>query len=125
VIMVGGQSGNLELNVMLPVIAYNLLQSIDLISSGSKLLAEKCISGIAANRQKCMENIEKSLAIATYLVPYVGYDKAALIAAKANDKGMSIREIVLEENILPEDELTKILFLKNISGTDGKEKVRE
>jgi fumarate hydratase class II len=108
-IMVGGQSGNLELNVMLPVIAYNLLQSIDLLSSGAKLLAEKCISGITANRQKCTENIEKSLAMATYLVPHVGYDKAALIAAKANEKGKSIREIVLEENILPENEL-KIVF---------------
>ena len=114
-IMVGGQSGNLELNVMLPVIAYNLLQSIDLIASGSKLLAEKCISGIAANRKKCMGNIEKSLAIATYLVPYVGYDKAALIAAKASERGKSIREIVLEENILSEDELTNVLFFENIS----------
>jgi fumarate hydratase class II len=109
-IMVGGQSGNLELNVMLPVIAYNLLQSIDLLSSGAKLLAEKCITGITANRQKCTENIEKSLAMATYLVPYVGYDKAALIAAKANKKGKSIREIVLEENILPENELKKNTF---------------
>jgi len=124
-IMLGGQSGNLELNVMLPVIAYNLLQSIDLLSSGAKLLAEKCISGITANRQKCTENIEKSLAMATYLVPHVGYDKAALIAAKASEKGKSIREIVLEENILPENELTKTLFPENIPVTEPKEKVKE
>jgi len=109
-IMLGGQSGNLELNVMLPVIVYNLLQSIDLLSSGAKLLTEKCISGITANRQKCTENIEKSLAMATYLVPHVGYDKAALIADKAHDKGKSIKEVVLEEKIFPENELTKILF---------------
>jgi len=109
-IMIGGQSGNLELNVMLPVIAYNLLQSIDLLSSGAKLLAEKCISGITANRQKCTENIEKSLAMATYLVPHVGYDKAALIADKAHEKGKSIKEVVLEEKIFSENELTKILF---------------
>ncbi len=108
-IMLGGQSGNLELNVMLPVIVYNLLQSIDLLSSGAKLLTEKCISGITANRQKCTENIEKSLAMATYLVPHVGYDKAALIADKAHEKGKSIKEVVLEEKIFPENELTKIL----------------
>jgi len=109
-IMLGGQSGNLEMNVMLPVIVYNLLQSIDLLSSGAKLLTEKCISGITANRQKCTENIEKSLAMATYLVPHVGYDKAALIADKAHEKGKSIKEVVLEEKIFPENELTKILF---------------
>jgi len=109
-IMLGGQSGNLELNVMLPVIVYNLLQSIDLLSSGAKLLTEKCISGITANRQKCTENIEKSLAMATYLVPHVGYDKAALIADKAHEKGKSIKEVVLEEKIFSENELTKILF---------------
>ena len=109
-IMLGGQSGNLELNVMLPVIAYNLLQSIDLLSSGAKLLTEKCISGITANRQTCTENIEKSLAMATYLVPHVGYDKAALIADKAHEKGKSIKEVVLEEKIFPENELTKILL---------------
>jgi len=109
-IMLGGQSGNLELNVMLPVIAYNLLQSIDLLSSGAKLLTEKCISGITANRQTCTENIEKSLAMATYLVPHVGYDKAALIADKAHEKGKSIKEVVLEEKIFPENELTKALF---------------
>ena len=109
-IMLGGQSGNLEMNVMLPVIVYNLLQSIDLLSSGAKLLTEKCISGITANRQKCTENIEKSLAMATYLVPHVGYDKAVLIADKAHEREMSIREVVLEEKILPENELTKIIF---------------
>jgi len=124
-IMMGGQSGNLELNVMLPVIAYNLLQSIDLLSSGAKLLAEKCITGITANRQKCMENIEKSLAVATYLVPHVGYDKAALIAGKADETGKSISEVVLEEKILTENELTKKLFSENIHVADGKDKVKD
>jgi fumarate hydratase class II len=109
-IMLGGQAGNFELNVMLPVMAYNLLQSINLLASGAALFSEKCINGITVNRQTCTENIEKSLAMATYLVPHVGYDKAALIADKAHERGMSIREVVLEEKILPENELTKILF---------------
>jgi fumarate hydratase class II len=98
---------------MLPVIAYNLLQSIDLLSSGTKLLAEKCISGIRANPQTCAANIEKSLAMATYLVPLVGYDKAAIIANKAHETGRTIIEIVREEEILTEKELTKIFFNKN------------
>jgi fumarate hydratase class II len=120
-IMMGGQSGNLELNVMLPVMAYNLLQSIDLLSSGSQILAEKCITGITANKQKCMENIDKSLAMATYLVPHVGYDTAASIARKADKTGKTIKEVVLEEKILTESELTKILFSENNRITDGKD----
>jgi fumarate hydratase class II len=95
---------------MLPVIAYNFLQSIDLLSSGTKLLAEKCISGIRANRQKCAASIEKSLAMATYLVPHVGYDKATAIANKAHETGKTIIEIVREEKILPEKELARIFF---------------
>jgi fumarate hydratase class II len=107
-IVLGGQSGNFELNVMLPVIAYNLLQSINLLSSSVQLLAEKCISGIAANREKCSENIGKSLAIATYLVPHLGYDKAAAIAKKAHTNNKTIKEILLEEKIFSENELKKI-----------------
>ncbi len=109
-IMLGGQSGNFELNVMLPVIAYNLLQSINLLSSGADIFAEKCISDITANRQKCSADIEKSLALATYLVPYIGYDKAALIAGKAHETGKNIKEIILENKILTEDELKNILI---------------
>jgi len=109
-ITISGQAGNFELNAMLPVIAYNLLQSIDLLSSATKLLAEKCISGIRANRQKCSDNVEKSLAMATYLVPHIGYDKAAAIANKAHETGKTIIEIVKEEKILPEKELERIFF---------------
>jgi fumarate hydratase class II len=109
-ISISGQAGNFELNVMLPVIAYNLLQSIHLLSSGTKLLAEKCISGIRANQKNCAANIEKSLAMATYLVPHVGYDKAAAIANKANETGKTIIEIVREEKILPEKVLARIFF---------------
>jgi len=110
-ITISGQGGNFELNAMLPVIAYNLLQSIDLLSTGTTLLTEKCINGIRANREKCADNIEKSLAMATYLVPHIGYDKAAAIATKAHKSGKTIIEIAREEKILPENELTKIFFL--------------
>lgn len=107
-IMIGGQAGNFELNVMLPVIAYNLLQSIDLLSSGADVLAEKCIDGIRANRENCAANIEKSLAIATYLVPHIGYDKAAAMASKAHETGKTIIQVASEEEILSEKELNKI-----------------
>ncbi len=107
-IMIGGQAGNFELNVMLPVIAYNLLQSIDLLSSGADVLAEKCIDGIRANRENCAGNIEKSLALATYLVPHIGYDKAAAMASKAHETGKTIIQVASEEEILSEKELKKI-----------------
>lgn len=110
-IMISGQSGNFELNVMLPVIAYNLLESINLLSAGARVLSEKCISGIRVNRQICAANIRKSLGLATYLVPYTGYDKAAAIAMKAHDSGKTVIEIAREEKILPETKLKKIFEL--------------
>ncbi len=109
VIMIGGQGGNFELNAMLPVIAYNLLQSISLLAAASDIFAEKCISGITANRETCAAFIEKSLALATGLVPYIGYDRAAAIAKKAHETGKTIREIASRENILFADILNKLL----------------
>ena len=108
-IMMGGQAGNFELNVMLPVIAYNLLQSITLLASVTGLFAEKCIAGITANREACTACIEKSLALVTGLVPKIGYDKAAAIAKKAYDSGKTIRDVVRDESILPEDQLDDLL----------------
>jgi len=108
-IMMGGQAGNLELNVMLPVITYNLLQSITLLASVSGVFAEKCIAGITANREACAAYIEKSLALVTGLVPIIGYDKAAAIAKKAYDSAKTIRDVVRDEKILPEDELNDLL----------------
>ncbi len=108
-IMMGGQAGNFELNVMLPVIAYNLLQSISLLASVVAVFADKCIAGLTANREACAGYIEKSLALVTALVPEIGYDRAAAIAKKAYESGKTIREIVVEENILPADKIDKLL----------------
>ncbi len=107
-IMLGGQAGNFELNVMLPVIAYNLLQSITLLASASELFAEKCLSGVLANREKCAAYIEQSLALATGLVPHIGYDRAADIAKKAHETGKTIWEIARKEDVLPESVLARI-----------------
>ena len=108
-IMMGGQAGNFELNVMLPVIAYNFLQSIALLASVTGIFAEKCIAGITANREACAAYIEKSLALVTGLVPIIGYDKAAAIAKKAYDSGKTIRDVVRDESILSEKELDDLL----------------
>jgi len=103
-IMMGGQAGNFELNVMLPVMAYNLLQSIDLLASAADTFAKKCIDGISANVDTCKGYIEKSLALATGLVPKIGYDRAAAVSKKAHKSGKTIREVLLEEKILSEKE---------------------
>jgi fumarate hydratase class II len=108
-IMMGGQAGNFELNVMLPVIAYNLLQSIDLLASAADVFATKCIDGISANADTCAGYIEKSLALATGLVPKIGYDRAAAVSKEAHKSGKTIREVLLEEKILSEKEFDEWL----------------
>jgi len=108
-ITMGGQAGNFELNVMLPVMAYNLLQSLDLLSAAARVFAHNCISGITANRQKCAANIEQSLALVTALVPHIGYDRAAAIAQKAYASDRTIRQVALDEGILGEKALDEIL----------------
>ena len=108
-IMLAGQGGNFELNVMMPVMAFNLLQSIDLLGSAADVFAKKCIDGISANTETCAGNIEKSLALATGLAPKLGYDRAAAVFKKAYESGKTIREVVLEEKILSEDEFDEWL----------------
>jgi fumarate hydratase class II len=108
-IMMGGQAGNFELNVMLPVTAYNLLQSIELLAAAAGVFAEKCIDGINANEEACAGYIEQSLALATGLVPKIGYDQAAAVSKKAYESGKTIRQVVLEEKILTEKEFNEWL----------------
>ena len=109
VVTLGGLSGNFELNVMMPVIAYNLLQSIDLLAKVSAVFAEKCVIGIRANEERAKELVEISLAMCTALSPKIGYDAAARIAKEAYKTGKTVREIALEQNVLPPDELDKVL----------------
>ena len=108
-ITIGGMGGNFELNVMMPVIAYNLLQSIEILANASKLLAERCVEGITANRERCEELVEKSLAMVTSLVPKIGYDAAAEIAKESVKTGKTVRELCREKGVLPEAELTEAL----------------
>ena len=81
-----GQGGFFELNTMLPVIALNLLESIEILAAAAGLFAERCVAGITANREKCRSYIERSLALSTYLVPYIGYDTASEISKEASGR---------------------------------------
>jgi len=108
-ILIGAQSGNFELNVMMPMIAHNLLQSIGLLASTARVFAEKCIDGIEADRAACAAGIEKSLALVTGFVPHIGYDRAAALAKKAYETGKTIREVALEEAVLPQETIQEIL----------------
>ena len=108
-IAVAGMSGNFELNVMMPVIAYNLLQSIEILASASRLLAERCVEGIAANEARAEEMVERSLAMCTALAPKIGYDEAAAIAKEAFSSGRTVREVAEEREVLPADELREVL----------------
>ncbi len=108
-IALGGLSGTLELNVMMPVMAYNLLQSIEILTHGALMFSEKCISGIEPNRARIDEMVDKSLALSTALSPRIGYDAASKIAKEAYEKGKTIKEIAYEQNILPEEELKSVL----------------
>jgi len=106
---IGGQGGTFELNTMLPLIAYNLLQSIGILGSSVRMLAEKCVQGITPNREKCASNIEQSLALSTYLVPVIGYDRASEVAKEAHATGRTIRELVVLKGIMSEEQFEDLL----------------
>ncbi len=108
-ITVGGHGGYFELNTMMPVMAYNLLQSIALLGSVSRIFVDKCLAGIRADEARCAELIEQSLAMCTALAPVIGYDAAAKIAKESYETGKTIRQVALEHQILPEEELKRIL----------------
>jgi fumarate hydratase, class II len=101
-IAVGGMQGHFELNVFVPLMARNLLQSIKLLAAATRLLDEKCVAGIEANREQCEHYAELTLSAATALNPYIGYDKATVIVKKAAASGRSLREVAREEGVSDE-----------------------
>lgn len=108
-ITLGGAFGNFELNVMMPLIAHNLLQSIELLANGSQVFARRCIQGLEADAEKCEATIERSLALGTSLAPVIGYDAAAQIAKKAFQSGRTIREVARETSGLDPAKLEELL----------------
>ena len=91
--------GHFELNVYIPLMARNLLDSIELLSNASRLLAEKCVDGIEANRERNEHYAESTLSAATALNPFIGYDKATEIVKEANASGRSLREVAREAGV--------------------------
>ena len=108
-VTIGGQSSVFELNVMLPVVAYNLLQSIELLANASRLLADKVIEGFVLNEEKIENLVDKNPILVTALNPIIGYEKGAKIAKIAYAEGRTLKEVALEQTDLSEDELDKIL----------------
>jgi len=105
----GGANGILELNVMMPMMAHNILESVRLLANVVRAFQDKCVSGITANRERCNQLVEYSMAMVTSLAPIIGYDRAAEIAKESAKTGKTVREICLERRILPETELTRAL----------------
>src|SRR6202012_1447248 len=98
-VTIGGLEGNFELNVRVPLIARNLLESIHLLTTTSKAFAEKCVDGIRANEAGCERSAEATLAVATALNPHIGYDRAAEIVKEAANSGRMLREVAYEQGV--------------------------
>jgi len=107
-------NGNFELNTMLPVMAHNILESISLLTSSTRIFEEKLIIGLEANTEKLDENIQKNSILVTALVPKIGYDKAAEVAKEAVSKNVTIKEILVEKELIPESEIDELLDVEKL-----------
>ena len=107
-------NGNFELNTMLPVMAHNILESISLLTSSTRIFEEKLITGLEANTEKLDENIQKNSILVTALVPKIGYDKAAEVAKEAVSKNVTIKEILVEKALIPESEIDELLDVEKL-----------
>jgi fumarate hydratase, class II len=114
-ITVGGLQGQFELNVRIPLIARNLLQSLHLLSTASVVFAEKCVDGIEPNREGLQRSAESTLAVATALNEHIGYDKGTTIVQKASQSGRLLREVAIEEGVEPEL-FDRVIDLRRIAG---------
>ena len=117
-IALAAQAGQLELNVMMPSIAYNLIHSIEILGNTIAALTERCIKGITANSDRCLAYAEGSLALVTALNPHIGYLNAAAVAKESLETGKSLRQIVLEHKMISEEELAQVLDLEKMSAID-------
>ncbi|PKK83122.1 MAG: aspartate ammonia-lyase [candidate division Zixibacteria bacterium HGW-Zixibacteria-1] len=123
-LVTAGQAGQIELNVMMPVVAYNLLLEIQILSGGVGSFVDRCVTGITANEKQCRLYAEKSAALATALNPQIGYQRAAELAKEALEKDELIRDLVISKNIMDKEKLENILNIHDmtIDPADKKEK---
>ncbi|MCF4967645.1 aspartate ammonia-lyase [Nostoc sp. CMAA1605] len=114
-IALAAQAGQLELNVMMPLIAYNLIHSAEILGNTIAALTERCIEGITANKERCLAYAEGSLALVTALNTHIGYLNAAAVAKESLETGKSLRQIVLEKGLMSEADLATVLNLEQMS----------
>mgnify|MGYP001107952189 CR=1 FL=1 len=118
-IALAAQAGQLELNVMMPLIAYNLIHSIEILGNTISALSEKCMQGITVNKERCLSYAEGSLALVTALNTHIGYLNAAAIAKESLETGKSLRQLVLEKDLMDEAQLQEVLDLDAMSQIQG------
>ena len=121
-ITLGGLGGVFELNLMLPLIGHNILESVNILSNGIKMFRLNLLKDLKVNKKKCKDYIENSLAMCTSLAPIIGYDKTAEISKKAHKTGKTIRQICLEDKILDKNKLDKILDPYNMIQSNDRNK---
>jgi len=114
-VSISAEHGQLELNVMMPVIAHNVLQSMMILANTARVLAEKCVKGMEANREQCEYWLERSAALATALAPQIGYARAAELSKQSVKEGVLIRELVKREKVLPDAEIDKVLDMRKMT----------
>jgi aspartate ammonia-lyase len=114
-VTLAAEAGQLELNVMEPVIAYNLFTSLDMLGRACRTLADRCVDGITANREVCRRMVENSIGLVTALNPFIGYEKSTIVADEALKTGRSVYEIVLEKGYLSKTQLDDILSPENMT----------
>ena len=111
----GAMGSTFELNVMMPVMAFNLLQSIELLARAARVFADRCVAGLEANKERCESLVEQSLAMCTSLAPLIGYDKAADIAKESFKTGKTVRQIAAERKVLSEEQLNKAMDARRMT----------
>ena len=109
VVTLGGQWGSFELNTMLPMMASNILESIEILANASRNFAKRCVDGLEVDEERTASMIEKSMAMVTSLAPVIGYDKAASIAKEAHVSGRTVRQVALEQEVLSVEDLDRLL----------------
>jgi fumarate hydratase, class II len=114
-VAIASEHGQLELNVMMPVIAFNVLLAMRILTNAVNVFADKCVKGIEANRDMCSYWVERSAALATALAPQIGYAKAAEISKQSVKEGVLIRELVKREKILPDEQVDDVLDLRKMT----------
>jgi aspartate ammonia-lyase len=114
-ILTAAQAGQLELNVMMPVIAYNLLQEIEILTTAVKTFSDLCVDGIIADPEKCRDYAERSTSVATALSPMIGYEKASQLAKEAFQKDLLVRELVTSRGMLDPKTVERVLDLRRMT----------